>query len=133
MRILIALIIGLLAGALGGVSAYKNLSAGSEVPHAVMWMMRYHFGAVGDAIQSGQCGPEAVAAHIETLARVADDLEPVFLPIGDDLDAQFSEHADALKNGISQMRNATGSDCKALGAARSDTFDACKACHRDFR
>ena len=75
MRIAIVLIIGLLAGALGGIKAYQSFAAGSEVPHAVMWMMRYHFGAVGDAIKAGQCGPEAVGSHIDTLARMADDID----------------------------------------------------------
>ncbi|HPF74168.1 MAG: cytochrome c [Rhodanobacteraceae bacterium] len=133
MRIAIVLIIGLLAGALGGIKAYQSFSAGSEVPHAVMWMMRYHFGAVGDAIKAGQCGPEAVGSHIDTLARMADDIEPVFLPMGDDLDAPFSEHAKALRDGIQQMQSAVGSDCKGLAAARGETFEACKACHRDFK
>ena len=133
MRIVIVLLIGLLAGALGGITAYKSLSAGNEVPHAVMWMMRYHFGAVGDAIEAGQCGPDAVADHIRTLAQVANDIEPVFLPIGDELDAAFSDHATALKDGIRLMQSAAPADCDALAAARSETFESCKACHRDFR
>lgn len=133
MRVAIALVIGLLAGSIGSIMAYKSLSAGNEVPRAVMWMMRYHFGAVGDAIQSGECEATAMTAHIDTLSRVADDIEPVFLPVGEDLDAQFTAHTEGLRKGIRGMHSAASAGCEALATAREETFEACKACHRDFR
>lgn len=133
MRVIIALVVGLLAGSLGGIKVYQSLSAGKEVPHAVMWMMGYHMGELGDAIKRDQCSPAMVSAHIDTLARVAADIEPVFLPMGDDLDALFVDHADALQASIESMRSATGTGCEALAAARKTASEACKGCHRDFR
>lgn len=133
MRIVIALVIGLLAGALGGIRAYQSLSAGNEIPHAVMWMMRYHLTAIGKAVKSGDCGPEAVTGHLAGMASAARNIEPIFLPIDDELQGIFVDHADKLREGIAAMQGSVGTGCKALGEARSQTSDACQACHRDFK
>ena len=132
MRMTIMLIIGLLVGALGGVKAYQTLSARTAVPRAVMTLTGYHFGALGDAIKRGHCSADAVSSDVLAMSRLALDIEPVFLPADAPQDPIFVDSADKLREGIAAMQLAMGS-CDSLAAARKETSETCKNCHRNYK
>ena len=114
MRFLIALLIGLLAGALLTSMLMRSLAAGSAYPKGVMAVQAAHFSALG------------------TLRILAADVEPAFKTLAEQ-DPQFVRYAADLRR-VLDLQLAKGIDnCADLNTGLSSVKQACENCHRDYQ
>ena len=131
MRSVVMLLVGLVAGAIGGTTAMRTLSAGNEWPEGVMALLKQHYGEVRKHAGKDACDAGAAARHVATLRQVALDVEPAFLPTGND--ALFRNYAGDLQQAVAGLESSLAQGCPAIAEAAAAVGDACKACHRDFR
>lgn len=131
MRSVVMLLVGLIAGAIGGTTAMRTLSAGNEWPHGVMALLKQHHGEVRKVAGPEACDAAAVGRHAATLRQVAMDVEPAFLPTEND--PLFRNYAGDLRAAIAALEASLGQGCPAVAEAAAAVGDACKACHRDFK
>ena len=129
MRALVMLLVGMLIGALGAVTAVGAMRKDIPMQKASMTLMRHHFGALR-RMGEGQCDAAAMQRHLLALQGLGGAF-PAFLPTGGD-DAAFERHAANFSR-VAEAAVAARPGCDALAATTRDLGGACKACHDDFR
>ena len=73
-----------------------------------------------------------VYAHLQSLRRMADNLEPGFKTLSA-ADAKFGQHASNLRSTLDGALAAPPSSCDGLKKVMAQIGDGCKTCHQDFR
>lgn len=131
MRAVVLLVVGILVGALGAVTAIGAMKKDIPLPKASMTMMKHHFGALRGLPDGGKCDAPTIRRHLAGLQALGTEFH-AFLPTGGD-DAAFEKHAANYAATIDRVAAAPPADCTALAAANQTLGGACKACHDDFR
>ncbi|MEZ5544975.1 MAG: cytochrome c [Lysobacteraceae bacterium] len=131
MRSVVLILIGLFIGALGAVAAITALKQGTPYHDAVMTVLGQQMGALRGMREKNACPPQEIAHRLTLLRTIGEELEPAFLPVGDD--AKFIERAKAFRDAVDAAQAAQATSCDALGAAMSGIGGTCKGCHDDFR
>lgn len=131
MRSVVALIIGLLMGAMLTVVAVNSLRKGTAYPNGVMAVMSAQMGALNDSVKQNRCAATDLTPRLQTLRHLGNDLEPAFLPTQDD--ERFIAHSSEFRAALDAALAAPPSDCAAAGVALDRIKNGCQACHGDFK
>ena len=131
MRSLILVLIGLFVGAACALLAMSALRQGTAYPNGVMAVMSAQMGALNESVKQNRCAATDLTPRLQTLRHLGNDLEPAFLPTGDD--ARFSEHASNLRAALDAALAAPPADCAAAKVVVDKVGAGCQACHRDFK
>jgi cytochrome c556 len=133
MKVIGLLLLGLVIGAVGGVMAMNALGKATAFPRGVMAVQGYHMGGLREAVTAEPCDPSRANHHLQALRILTGDIEPAFLPDGQQ-DEVFSRYARDMAARIDTARaGLPQADCAALKLALGDVGDGCKACHRDYK
>ncbi|MFN8767019.1 MAG: hypothetical protein ACK5XH_02085 [Lysobacteraceae bacterium] len=131
MRALVTLVIGLVAGVLLTVIAMNSLRKGTAYPNGVMAVMAAQMGHFDRQLKAKACTGPDLEAPLATLVALGNDLEPAFLPTGDD--EAFSRYAGDYRAAVERMADAPPADCPAADKALDAVSATCKACHAQFK
>lgn len=131
MRHALLILVGILVGALCTLAAMNAAQRANAFPRGVMAVLGHHSGEIRRQIANGQCEADGAQRHFVAVRRLADDLQPAFVPTGMD-DALFLRYTDALREVADRALANPAADCTALGEQLGELGGACQACHRDF-
>lgn len=132
MRFLIALLIGLLAGALLTSMLMRSLAAGSAYPKGVMAVQAAHFSALNTLAKDNRCSAAEIQKDLLPMRILAADIEPAFKTLAEQ-DPQFVRYAADLRR-VLDLQLAKGIDnCADLNTGLSSVKQACENCHRDYQ
>ena len=132
MRFLIALLIGLLAGALLTSMLMRSLAAGSAYPKGVMAVQAAHFSALNTLAKDNRCSAAEIQKDLLPMRILAADVEPAFKTLAEQ-DPQFVRYAADLRR-VLDLQLAKGIDnCADLNTGLSSVKQACENCHRDYQ
>ena len=129
MRVALLIVLGLVIGIMGTVPVMNALSQRNPLPKAVMVVMDYHMGALGDALKTNRCDAAQTHAHLLRLQSTAADIAPAF----GDVEQPFLDDAGHLQSKLAVAVQAAPLDCAALKAAIKPVGEACKSCHQQYR
>jgi cytochrome c556 len=133
MKALGLLLLGLLIGAVASVSALNALRKATAFPRGVMAVQGHHMGKLREAVTADPCEPASAQRHLQALQILTADIEPAFLPDGQQ-DEIFSRYAAQMGQRIdSVLATLPQADCATLRISLGDIGDGCKACHRDYK
>lgn len=134
-RYFFVLIIGLFAGAMGVVMVLRTIDARKtwedRFPRAAMQVMNAHLAQLKGTAAANRCAAQAVLPHVQSLRLLANDVEPAFPGLREDI--RFAEHARNMRATLDQAIAAPPNACPELEAAIREIDQACRACHQDFR
>jgi len=132
MRFLIALLIGLLAGALLTSMLMRSLAAGSAYPKGVMAVQAAHFSALNTLAKDNRCSAAEIQKDLLPMRILAADIEPAFKSLAEQ-GPQFVRYAADLRR-VLDLQLAKGIDnCADLNTGLSSVKQACENCHRDYQ
>lgn len=132
MRFLIALLVGLLAGALLTSMLMRSLAAGSAYPKGVMAVQAAHFSALNALAKDNRCSAAEIQKDLLPMRILAADVEPAFKTLAEQ-DPQFVRYAADLRR-VLDLQLAKGIDnCADLNTGLSSIKQACENCHRDYQ
>lgn len=132
MRFLIALLVGLLAGALLTSMLMRSLAAGSAYPKGVMAVQAAHFSALNTLAKDNRCSAAEIQKDLLPMRILAADVEPAFKTLAEQ-DPQFVRYAADLRRML-DLQLAKGIDnCADLNTGLSSVKQACENCHRDYQ
>jgi len=131
MRSLIALLVGVFMGGMLTVVALNSLRKGTAYPNGLMAVMTAQMGQLDEQVKAKSCNAEALAPNLATLAALGNDIEPAFMPTGDD--ARFSSLAGDYRAAVGLAISAASADCEAASTALNAISVTCKACHQEFK
>ncbi|MFM6989562.1 MAG: hypothetical protein ACKOXG_12995 [Arenimonas sp.] len=132
MRFLIALLVGLLAGALLTSMLMRSLAAGSAYPKGVMAVQAAHFSALNTLAKDNRCSAAEIQKDLLPMRILAADIEPAFKTLAEQ-DPQFVRYAADLRRTL-DLQLAKGIDnCADLNTGLSSVKQACENCHRDYQ
>ncbi|GAB3004972.1 hypothetical protein GCM10010960_18820 [Arenimonas maotaiensis] len=132
MRFLIALLVGLLAGALLTSILMRSLAAGSAYPKGVMAVQAAHFSALNTLAKDNRCSAAEIQKDLLPMRILAADVEPAFKTLAEQ-DPQFVRYAADLRR-VLDLQLAKGIDnCADLNTGLSSVKQACENCHRDYQ
>jgi cytochrome c556 len=132
MKHVILMVLGLVIGAFGAVTALSALQQGTPLSKGMMAVMGHHFGALREMPTGGKCEGSAIEPHLRMLRALSDDMGHAFLPSGGD-DALFQRRIDEFSARADAALASAPADCTALAKVTAEIGDGCKGCHRDFR
>jgi hypothetical protein len=131
MRSAVALILGLVVGAMLTVIALNSMKKGTAYPNGVMAVMSAQMGALDGRIKSKACAGPDLEANLGTLVALGNDLEPAFLPTPDD--EAFSKYASDYRAAVDAALMASPASCDAAAQSLNAISATCKACHQQFK
>ena len=131
MRYAILILLGLAIGAMGTVMAMNALHNKPDHPRSAMEMIDFHMDGLGDNLDAHRCAATDNLQHLQTLRALSNDLEPIFLPTGNDKD--FREKASNLRTALDATLASPPADCAAMQVAMKNIGHACRGCHSEFR
>lgn len=131
MRPFILLLIGLALGAALTLIGMNALRKGTSYPSAVMAVMAAQMQALDRSVKQNRCTLSDLLPRLQTLRAVGNDLEPAFLPVGDD--ERFAARAGELRGALDGALTAVPSNCANAGVTLDKIQSTCQACHRDFK
>ncbi|MGY0504648.1 hypothetical protein [Luteimonas sp. e5] len=134
-RYLMMLVLGLVLGAVATVMLLRSLEA-RKTPMdkwhgAVMNVIAVHNGQLKKSIETNRCNPNDVVPHLQTLRRMADDLEPAFPDLA--REELFVKNASEFRHVLDAAQASPPLSCESLKQTASDIGTQCKACHDNFR
>lgn len=132
MRWLVLLLVGVLVGALGAVTAIGAMRQATPLPKGLMAVTDHQFATLRRQVKANRCAPDSAQARLRTLRALGDDFESAFLPTGRD-DARFLRHLAAYVESLDAALAAPPAHCAALAQALRDIGGRCKQCHDDYR
>lgn len=132
MRFAIALLTGLLAGALLTSMLMRSLAASSAYPKGVMAVQAAHFSALNMLAKDNRCSAAEIQKELLPMRILAADIEPAFKTLAEQ-DPQFVRYAADLRR-VLDLQLAKGiDDCANLNTGLSSVKQACENCHRDYQ
>ena len=128
MRYFVCIVLGLLMGSLGTISAMNILAAQRDpYPDSLMNVMKHELATATEAAAQPACNENRQA--LEKLTMLGNDII-VAMPDGDEPDRVFHQYIKNLKDKVALARD---SDCADRKQAMTDIKNACNDCHRDYR
>ena len=131
MRYAILLVLGLAIGIIGTVMAMNALHNRPDHPRSLMEVIDLHGDALDANVKANRCAGTDNLPHLQTMRALANDIEPVFLPI--DNEADFRQKASNLRATLDAALASPPSNCALVGAVLARLGHDCKACHSQFR
>ena len=131
MRSAILFLIGLVLGAALTLVGMNALRQGTAYPNGVMAVMSAQMKAMDRSMKQNRCAATDLLPQLQTLRHLGNDIEPAFLPTGDD--ERFVRHASDLRAALDAALASPPADCAAAGVAVNRIGNACQACHQDFK
>ena len=132
MRFAIALLTGLLAGALLTSMLMRSLAASNAYPKGVMAVQAAHFSALNTLAKDNRCSAAEIQKELLPMRILAADIEPAFKTLAEQ-DPQFVRYAADLRR-VLDLQLAKGiDDCANLNTGLSSVKQACENCHRDYQ
>lgn len=132
MRFAIALLTGLLAGALLTSMLMRSLAASSAYSKGVMAVQAAHFSALNMLAKDNRCSAAEIQKELLPMRILAADIEPAFKTLAEQ-DPQFVRYAADLRR-VLDLQLAKGiDDCANLNTGLSSVKQACENCHRDYQ
>lgn len=130
-RYFFMLLLGLVLGIVGTVMAIRSWQAKQDhFPDSVMTVQSWHMGQLKKNLEANHCTAIDTIPHLQTLRRMADDIEPAF---GDDAkDERFAKHTANFRAALDAAQSSPPLSCESLGKMLGDVGGQCKACHDDF-
>lgn len=130
-RYFFMLLLGLVLGAIATVMLMNAWQARQDhFPDSVMNVQGWHMGQLKKNIELNRCTANDTIPHIQTLRRMADDIEPAF---GEDAkDERFAKHAANFRAALDAAQANPPLSCESLKATMGEVGGQCKACHDDF-
>jgi cytochrome c556 len=132
MRMVAMLVLGLAIGVFAAVTVISGMRQETPYSKAVMAVTKRNYDDLRALAESGRCDARVAGAHLRTLAALANDIGPAFLPTGMD-DALFERHLQAYRSRVDAAFAAAPADCAALKPLVVDVGAGCKECHADFK
>ncbi len=131
-RYFFMLLLGLVLGIIGTVMAIRSWQARQDhFPDSVMTVQGWHMGQLKKNLEQNRCTANDTIPHLQTLRRMADDIEPAF---GEDAkDERFAKHAADFRAALDAAQAAPPLGCESLKKTMGDVGSQCKACHDDFK
>jgi len=129
--VLIALSLGLVIGIIGTVMAMGAMRSGPHMTTVLMHMQDFHMDALQANLKANRCAATDNLPHLQALRTLANDIEPIFLPI--DKEADFRQKASNLRAALDASLAAPPTECASLGAAMTKIGRECKSCHQEFK
>lgn len=131
MRVVIALLVGLMMGALGTSVALNALRQAHALPRGLMVLINHHQRAVKAELAAADCSSDDLGRHFTLLNTLSSDIVAVFAA---EDDAVFTRYAKGLRDATQAAAIAApGATCAALANVATRINDTCNACHRDYR
>lgn len=131
----ITLLIGLLLGVVATVFAIRAIESGKTPKDrwadASMTLIAVHNGQIKASIDNNRCAPTDTLPHLQTLRRMADDLEYAFTDLAGD--QGFIRHAANFRAVLDSAVAAPPLSCESLGQTLGAIGEQCKACHADYK
>lgn len=132
MRFAIAVLTGLLAGALLTSMLMRSLAASSAYSKGVMAVQAAHFSALNMLAKDNRCSAAEIQKELLPMRILAADIEPAFKTLAEQ-DPQFVRYAADLRR-VLDLQLAKGiDDCANLNTGLSSVKQACENCHRDYQ
>ena len=132
-RYFFMLLLGLVLGAIATVMITNTLQARKDhFPESIMTVMSWHMDQLKGNVEANRCTATDTIPHLQSLRRMADNLEPGFKATAD-ADAKFGQHASSLRNTLDGALSAPPSTCESLKKVMAQIGDGCKTCHQDFK
>lgn len=130
-RYLFMALLGLVVGAVATVMLLRALEARRDpYPEAVMQVMRAHMSGLKRNVMANRCAVTDTLPHLQTLRRLADDIEPAFPGFRDE--PSFGKHASDLRAAVDAGLASPPLDCPGLQATMAKIGDTCSNCHNEF-
>ncbi len=131
-RYFFMLLLGLVLGIIGTVMAIRSWQAKQDhFPDSVMTVQSWHMGQLKKNVEQNRCTANETLPHLQTLRRMADDIEPAF---GEDAkDERFAKHAANFRAALDTAQSNPPLSCESLKATMGEVGSQCKACHDDFK
>ena len=131
-RYFFMLLFGLVIGAIGTVMVIRSWQARQDhFPDSVMVVQSWHMGQLKKNIEQNRCTANETIPHLQTLRRMADDIEPAF---GDEAkDERFVTHTANFRAALDKAQSNPPLSCESLKATMGEVGAQCKACHEDFK
>ena len=128
MRYVVCIVLGLLMGAIGAISAMNVLASHRDpYPDALMNVMKHELGTATEAAAQQACNENRQA--LEKLNMLSNDII-VAMPDGEEPDRVFHQYIQNLRGKVESAQN---SDCASRKQALTEVKNACNDCHRDYR
>ena len=131
MRYAILLVLGLAIGIIGTVMTMNALNNKPDHPRSAMEMIDFHMDGLEKNVDDNRCAVTDNLPHLQTMRALSNDLEPVFLPTGNDAD--FKLKASSFRAALDTAIAAPPTDCAAVKASMQKVGHECKSCHNEFR
>lgn len=131
-RYFFMLLFGLVIGAIGTVMVIRSWQARQDhFPDSVMVVQSWHMGQLKKNIEQNRCTANETVPHLQTLRRMADDIEPAF---GKDAeDERFVKHTADYRAAVDKALANPPLSCESLKASVGEIGAQCKACHDNFK
>ena len=131
-RYFFMLLFGLVIGVIGTVMVIRSWQAKQDhFPDSVMTVQGWHMGQLKKNIEQNRCTANETIPHLQTLRRMADDIEPAF---GEDAkDERFVQHTSNYRAALDKALANPPLSCESLKATMGEVGSQCKACHDDFK
>ena len=131
-RYFFMLLLGLVLGAIGAVMAMRAWQARQDhFPDAVMTVQSWHMGQLKKNLEANRCTANDTIPHLQTLRRMADDIDPAFGDLAGD--ERFAKHTADFRAALDAAQSSPPLSCESLKQTMGEVGGQCKACHDDFR
>ena len=130
MKLLIALVVGVLIGAMGAVVVANTLRQRDAYARGLMDVMQHHYSSMREGLRVQRCEPAETARALARLRALAPDIDTAVFA-DDTPDAPFREFSARLVTTLDRAPAAP--DCAALAPLVQDIGTVCDECHQQYR
>lgn len=130
MKLVIALVVGLLAGAMGAVVVANTLRQRDAYARGLMDVMQHNYSVLRESLRTRRCDPAATAHALGQLRALAPDIDTAVYT-DNTPDAPFREFSGRLATTLEHA--APAADCAALAPLARDIGKVCDECHQQYR
>lgn len=132
-RYFFVMLLGLVIGAFGAVSALNALNSNpqSQYQHGIMHVMGNNMGQLKQNVAAAKCNPTDTIPRVQAINVMARDLEGAFPKYADD--AAFVKAATDLRTASNNVLMAAPQTCDGVSQAMRNIGLACEGCHSKFK
>jgi cytochrome c556 len=132
MKFLIAILIGLLVGAMGATIVVNTLRQRDAYARGLMDVMQHHYSGLRESLRTRRCDAGASAHAIAQLRALGADIDTALYPDSTP-DAPFREFSARLTTALDAAAAASPSACAALAPHVQVIGKVCDECHQQYR
>ncbi|MEP6938306.1 MAG: hypothetical protein ABI846_00965 [Rudaea sp.] len=129
MKLVIALVVGVLVGAMCAVIVANTLRQRDAYARGLMDVMQHHYAGLRESVRARRCEPTASAHALAQLRALAPDIDAAVFA-DDTPEASFRELSARL---VTSLEHAPPADCAALAPIVQQVGKVCDECHQQYR